>query len=186
MHRSNGFSDFLNREKLQKVLSKRRPFKRKDAQADRKNGRRWEELPALFCSTFCASLSILQFCRSVTQNLKKSERENRVKERRQLVMEAVRNRAACALPCLGSNRWRSWEGAFPTLQSNAVSEVNGDKKASGHPIPRAPCSRSVSRELQPGRAAAGASTSPCSGLCQQSPRKMGSPSSDGNGWQSRE
>lgn len=101
-------------------------------------------------------------------------------------MKAVGNRAACALPCLGSSRWRSWEGAFPTLQSNGVSEVNGDKEASGHPIPRAPCSRSVSREVWPGRAQQVPAPLPARSCVSRAQGRWGAPSRVGNGWQSRE
>lgn len=51
-------------------------------------------------------------------------------------MEAEGSRAACALPCLGSSRWRSWEVAFPALQTNGVCKENGEKKGFWAPHPQ--------------------------------------------------
>lgn len=59
---------------------------------------------------------------------KKIERENREKKTRQLMMEAVGSRAACALPCLGSSRpEESGSGISSTANQCSVQGKWGEK-----------------------------------------------------------
>lgn len=75
----------------------------------------------------------------------------------------------------GVGKWRSQR-----CKPMECARKMGRKKAFGHHIPRSPCSRAISSGVWPGRAAAGASTSPCSGRVSAEPKEEGEPQ---QGWQ---